>query len=431
MDDENLTDPREKMPDPSDGPEKTPDGGNRFLYGMIFGAALAVVCMLAVIFLPGVIRDLTGRGNAGAKVLTDSGTRTKLREVENLIEEYYLYDVDDEVMQDYLFRGAAAGLQDDYASYYNEEELSSVMDSTRGEYYGIGAVIGFDEENDEFYVAQVYEDSPAMEGGLLEDDLLLEISGDSVEGLNLSELVALIKDQETFTMTVYRPETDEELELTITCSDVTPTYVSYEMLDDQVGYLLLTEFTESAVDQFSAAVEDLNSLGMEALVVDLRDNPGGLLNSVCDILDEILPEEMIVYTEDKNGERNEYFSEAEHSVDCPVAVLVDGGSASAAEIFAGAVQDYGIGPIVGSQTFGKGVVQNTFSLSDGTAFKLTVETYYTPDGQEIDGNGITPDFVIEQETEETGEEETEDSVLQKACAEVLLWERTDLTGEAG
>jgi len=402
----------------------------RFLDGMLLGILLAAAAMCAGLFAPRIIRNLLGQGNPGAEVLTSSSTLSKLAEVQEIIEAYYLDEVDGEYLEAYLFKGIAAGLDDDYANYYTAEELSSVVDSTNGEYYGIGASIGTDTETGEFYVGEVYEDSPAKEGGLQINDVVRAVDGETVEELTLTELVSLIKSKDTFTMLVYRPETGEELELTITCGDVTPTYVTYEMKENQIGYLKLTEFTASAVEQFQEAVEDLNSQGMEALIVDLRDNPGGLLTSVCDILDEILPDDsLIVYTEDKNGNREEYTAEGEPSVTCEVAVLVNNGSASASEIFAGAIQDYGLGPIIGTQTYGKGVVQKTYSLSDGSAFKLTVENYYTPNGQEIDGNGITPDVVVEEDAQDgTAAEETEagaeslteenDAVLARALEEL-------------
>ncbi len=398
-------------------------GRRRFLNGMLSGALLAVLCMAAAIFVPGIVRDLTGKGNPGAKVLTRSSTLTKLAQVQEIIEDYYLDEVDGELLEAYLFKGIAAGLDDAYASYYTAEELSSVMDSTRGEYYGIGATIGMDTETGEFYVGEVYEDSPAEQGGLMVDDLVRAVDGETVEELTLNELVSLIKSKETFTLTVYRPGAEEELELTITCDDVIPTYVTYEMLENQIGYLKLTEFTESAVEQFQSAIGDLNEQGMEKLIVDVRDNPGGLLSSVCDILDEILPEGLIVYTEDKNGNREEYNADDERSVTCGVAVLVNGSSASASEIFAGAIQDYSLGPIIGTQTYGKGVVQKTYSLSDGSAFKLTVENYYTPNGQEIDGNGITPDIVVDETAEDStanaaDADEEDDPVLARAIKEL-------------
>ncbi|MCD8337524.1 MAG: S41 family peptidase [Lachnospiraceae bacterium] len=410
-------------------------GQRRFINGMLFGMLLAVAALCVGMFAPRIIRNLLGEGNPGAEVLTSSSTLSKLAEVQEIIEAYYLDEVDGEYLESYLFKGIAAGLDDAYANYYTAEELSSVVDSTKGEYYGIGASIGTDSETGEFYVGEVYEDSPAREGGLQVNDVVRAVDGETVDELTLTELVSLIKSKDTFTMLVYRPETGEELELTITCGDVTPTYVTYEMLGNQIGYLKLTEFTESAVDQFRSAIEDLNSQGMEALIVDLRDNPGGLLTSVCDILDEVLPaDSLMVYTEDKNGKREEYTADGEPGVTCEVAVLVNGGSASASEIFAGAIQDYGIGPIIGTQTYGKGVVQKTYSLSDGSAFKLTVENYYTPNGQEIDGNGITPDIAVEEDTSEEDaagadeaaaeSKENSDAVLARAWEEL-----TDEDGE--
>ncbi|MCD8104897.1 MAG: S41 family peptidase [Lachnospiraceae bacterium] len=397
-------------------------GRRRFLNGMLFGFVLGIAAVIAAAYGPGVIRRLTGRGNPGAEVLTQSSTFTKLAEVQELIEAYYLNEVDGDYLEAYLFKGIAAGLDDAYANYYTAEELSSVMDSTKGEYYGIGATIGTDTETGEFYVGEVYEGGPAEEGGLQVDDLVRAVDGEAASEMTLTELVALIKSKDTFTMTVYRPSEDAEVELTITCADVIPTYVTYEMLEGTIGYLSLTEFTQSAVDQFQEAVEDLNSQGMESLIVDLRDNPGGLLSAVCDILDMILPEDsLIVYTEDKNGNREEYTADGSQSVTCQVAVLVNDGSASASEIFAGAIQDYGIGPIIGTQTYGKGVVQKTYSLSDGSAFKMTVENYYTPNGQEIDGNGITPDIIVDEddvESTSTDDTESDDAVLLRALKEL-------------
>ncbi|MCC8102380.1 MAG: S41 family peptidase [Clostridiales bacterium] len=399
-------------------------GQRRFINGMLFGILLAVVAMCVGVFAPRVIRNLLGQGNPGAEVLTSSSTFSKLAEVQEIIESYYLDEVDGEYLEAYLFKGIAVGLDDDYANYYTAEELASVIDSTNGEYYGIGASIGTDAETGEFYVGEVYEDSPAEAGGLQEDDIVCAVDGEAVDDLTVTELVTLIKSKTTFTMTVYRPETEEELELTITCGDVIPTYVTYEMMENHVGYLKLTEFTSSAVEQFQEAVEDLNSQGMEALIVDLRDNPGGLLTSVCDILDEILPaDSLMVYTEDKNGNRKEYTADGKPSVTCEIAVLVNNGTASASEIFAGAIQDYGLGPVIGTQTYGKGVVQKTYSLSDGSAFKLTVENYYTPNGQEIDGNGITPDIVVEEDAQgETAAEDGTENTADVASAEDLAEE---------
>ncbi len=390
----------------------------RFVNGILLGAALMLILMFALNAGLITARNFMKKGseNTGARVLTQSSTSSKLREVETIIEDEYLGDVDSEELSAYMFKGIAYGLDDPYADYYTEEELASVQDSTRGEYYGIGATIGWDTTEDIFYVSEVYEGSPAEAGGLAPDDEILAVDGEKTSGLDLNELVAVIKSKEDFEMEVYRPGTEETLTLNLSCSDVSLSYVFYEMQTDKIGYLRITEFTQAASEQFREALEALNEAGMEQLIVDLRGNPGGLLTSVCDMLDEVLPEgQLIVYTEDKAGNRVEYSADGEQISDCGIAVLVDGNSASGSEIFAGAVQDCALGPVIGSQTYGKGVVQKSYTLSDGSAFKLTVENYYTPNGQEIDGNGITPDIICEEDDEEDDAEETdEDAVL--ACA---------------
>lgn len=384
-----------------------PENGGRFGTGFLAGCLLTLIC--AAVFMAGwmLARQSLNGGtgeNPGAAVLTDKYTLSKLDEVQSLIEQNFLDEVDSETLSAYLFRGVAAGLDDDYAGYYTADELQSLREATEGEYFGIGAVLTYDAETEEIRVTEVYEDSPAHSGGLQEGDVLISVDGNSLEGVGVSDAVSMIKGQgDTFVLEVYRPDTEETLALSMACSEVEPTYVTAEMKTDRLGYIRISEFTQSAVGQFSRCLDSLKEQGMETLLVDLRGNPGGLLDSVCDILDELLPERLLVYTENKAGRREEYYSDEEQAVDCTVAVLVNGDSASASEIFAGAVQDWELGPVIGAQTYGKGVVQKTYQLSDGSAMKFTVAKYYTPNGQNIDGNGITPDIPVEEPEEETGD----------------------------
>ena len=421
---------------PEGSPEQIPGSG----FGKGFAAGVLATLFTGAMFFAGWNagqhideRQSTPEAEteSGAEVLTDSATLHKLDEVQSLIEEYYLKDADADLLSTYLFKGIAAGLDDVYASYYSKEELESVLDSSRGSYTGIGAALAQDGKTGTITVNEVYENTPASEAGLQADDVLLTVDDTELEDIQLSDLVSLIKSKDgEFSITVYRPEEDREIVLQIMLGDVEIQKVSYEMKENRIGYIKIEEFTETAVEQFREAAEDLLDQDMQALIVDLRDNPGGLLTSVCDILDEVLPEKLLVYTEDKNGDREEYYSDQSRTVDCEIAVLVNGGSASASEIFAGAMQDYEMGPIIGTKTYGKGVVQRTFPLSDGSAFKMTVETYYTPNGQDIDGNGITPNIVVEEPEDDaenatdTGAdgdnmaEEDADPVLEKAL-EVL------------
>ncbi|MDY3248841.1 MAG: S41 family peptidase [Candidatus Choladocola sp.] len=406
--------------------------GKSFGSGFIIGFLSALLCIYAFVFVwveSGRKAD-TDQESQGASVLTDDETYEKLGEIRNLVEQYYLNDVDSDVLSAYLFKGLAAGLEDDYANYYTAEELRSVQESTRGEYFGIGAVLTMDGENG-IAVVLVYEDSPASSAGLQAGDLLKSFNGESLAGKDLTETVSLLRScEDAFTLTVYRPETEETLDLSMKCGEVEIHNVTWEMKENRIGYIQITEFTNSAVGQFEEAVSDLRAQGMEKLIVDLRNNPGGLLHSVCDILDQVLPEGLMVYTEDKNGTRVEYSSDSSRLIDCEIAVLVNGYSASASEIFAGAIQDYELGPVIGTQTYGKGVVQKTYTLPDGSAFKMTVEKYYTPKGQDIDGNGITPDVIVEEpeDPEEDAEEDAEEDTSDSRETDVVLDRALELLG---
>lgn len=415
------------------GKKEAKKGG--FWKGFVTGAAASMcgVILFCGSWLIGQqksLKEAATKEEIGAAVLTDDATLRKLSQVQELIEDYYLNEVDEELLSDYLFKGVAVGLDDPYAAYYSSEELTSVLDSSRGEYFGIGAVISENQQTGELCIVQVYEDSPAEKGGLLPGDIVMALEDESATALGLSDLVMKIKaSEEEFHLTVYRPDTEEELELTLKCDEIVVSHVEYEMLEDQIGYIQITEFTESAVTQFRDAVDDLNQQGMQKLIVDLRSNPGGLLTSVCDILEEVLPEGRIVYTEDRDGNGEEICADDTRSVTCEIAVLVDEYSASASEIFAGAIQDYELGPVIGTQTYGKGVVQKTYPLSDGSAFKMTVEKYYTAKGQDIEGNGITPDIIIEEtdaKSEQTGSEMTE---TESEMAEIES-EMTEVESEA-
>lgn len=353
----------------------------------------------------------------GEQVLTDHATWYKLGEIQDLIAEKYLNEVDSDKLSSYLFKGVAAGLEDPYASYYSQAELQSVIDESRGEYFGIGATLMLDVKTGEHVVVEVYKDSPSEKAGLMQGDVLLSVEETLLDGVNLTDTVTMIKEQEgPFSVGVYRPETDETLTLTMECGEVELDYVEEELLEDQIGYVRVSEFTTLAAEQFSEALKALKQQGMEKLIVDLRGNPGGLLDSVLSMLDDILPKELVVYTENKNGKQEKYYTDEKSIISCEVAVLVDGYSASASEIFAGAVQDIGLGPVVGTQTYGKGVVQSTYFLSDGSAVKFTTDKYFTPKGQDIDGNGITPDVVIEEadipKRQSAGKEQPEAEDLQ-------------------
>ncbi len=366
----------------------------KFVKGALCGA---LVMLLAVCFV------YLGLGQPKAISIA---TESKLKEIEGLIEDNYLGEAQEDRLQTGIYAGYVAGLGDPYSVYYNEEATKTLRESTSGEYDGIGAVMSPDQDSGIITVSQVYEGSPAEEAGLKDGDILYKVDGREVTGRDLADVVGDIKGKRgtEVELTVLRGGDDREITVTAVRDTVEYLTVEHEMLEEKIGYIRILEFDSVTYDQYMEAFGELEEQGMKRLIVDLRGNPGGGFQTVCGILDEILPEGLIVQTEDKNGGRREIKSDEEHKIDMPLVVLVNESSASASEIFAGAVQDYGIGKIVGETTYGKGVVQEIFDLGDGTCVKLTVSEYFTPKGRSINELGIEPDVEVGYEADEIAPE---------------------------
>lgn len=371
-----------------------------FLQGALFGA-LIMLCGTGVV-------------SCGIRLSEDASSEEKLSVLKGLIDENYIGDVDEEALEEGIYKGYIQGLEDPYSVYYNEEETKDLYETTEGEYSGIGAVLSQDLESGVITLVQIYEDSPAAKAGLKDNDILTKVGDIEVTGMDLSEVVTYIKGEKgtDVDLSVLRGEDAEEITVTATRDTVEAQTVKYEMLEGQTGYLSVSEFDSVTYAQYEEVLNELTDQGMTGLIVDLRNNPGGNLNTVCEMLDLVLPKGTIVYTEDKDGKRETATSDDEHQINVPMVVLVNGNSASASEIYAGAIQDYGIGKIVGTQTYGKGVVQQIFDLGDGTSVKLTIAEYFTPNGRSIDGEGITPDVEVEYEADENNPEA--DNQLEKA-----------------
>ena len=384
--------------------------------GFLQGALCGALAMLLAVGL--VSCGLKAKNsNSGEKDTTEaisSETDKKLEKLESLINQYYLKDVDQDELQQGIYEGYIAGLNDPYSVYYDEEATKSFQESTDGEYDGIGAVMSQNKETGIITISQVYEGSPAEQAGMKDNDILYKVEDEEVTGKDLTEVVSKIKGEKgtDVNLTVLRGDDREEVAVTATRDTIEYPTVSSKMLDNGIGYLRITEFDSVTYDQYKNAYNDLKNQGMKGMVVDLRSNPGGSLSIGCKILDEILPEGKIVYTQDKNGKEEDFTSDEEHQIDIPMTVLVNQYSASASEIFAGAIQDYDLGAIVGTQTYGKGVVQQIFDLKDGTCVKLTIAKYFTAKGQDIDGKGITPDVAIDYQADENNPEA--DNQLNKA-----------------
>lgn len=340
---------------------------------------------------------------------TELGAKTKVSDIYERIQDAYLGEIDDEKLTDYMCTGLVAGLEDKYSTYYTQEQYEKMIESANGHYSGIGISILADESG-KVVIESCGENTPAAEAGITAGDILLEIDGTRVTGMTASEAAKLIqnkKEGEVFSMTLNREGKDYTVEIAV--REVEAISVAGSMLDEQVGYIRISEFTGVTSQQFADSYQKLKDQNMTKLIIDLRSNPGGLVSGVCDTLRQILPKGLIVYTEDKYGSRKEQTCDGETPIDIPMVVLVNGSSASASEIFAGAVQDYGVGTIVGTVTYGKGVVQDTYPLDNGGAVKLTVSHYFTPKGNDINGKGITPDVVCE-----LPDDASEDLQIEKA-----------------
>lgn len=311
-----------------------------------------------------------------------------------LSNKFYFDQADEEKAADNIYKAYLSSYGDKYTVYYTADEYKKLMESTTGKFYGVGALCSLNEAGG-VTVLDAFDDGPAYKAGVRDGDIVIKVDDTDITGMDLSSAVALIKGEKgtQVKLTVLRDK--ETLTFSIIRDEITTPTVDYKMLDNSIGYIQISQFDEVTTEQFKSALTDLKNQGLKGLIVDIRSNPGGLLNVVVNIVDEIIPKGLIVYTDDVNGNRKEYNGSSDSELTIPMAVLVNENSASAAEIFAGAVQDYGKGKIIGTQTYGKGIVQTIQPLTDGSAIKYTIAKYYTPKGQDIQGNGVTPDIVVE------------------------------------
>ncbi len=340
-----------------------------------------------------------------------------------LIDEEFLFDYNLNTIVDGMFYGMLDSLEDVYSVYYTAEEFKELMEGTEGVYYGIGVRVSQNYETGTITVVDAFPGTPAEEAGMLPGDILVGVADQDITQMDLNLVVNLIKsDEEGSKVKITVLRNGERVDMMVERRKVEYPTVEHTMLDNNIGYLQLLEFDTVSVDQFEKALLDLKSQGMEGLVIDIRNNPGGTLGSVVGIMDMLLPECTIIYTEDKDGNiENKYLSDANTILDVPTVVLVNGYSASAAEVFAGDMQDMGMATLVGTTTFGKGIVQQIYPLADGTAVKLTQSSYFTSAGRNIHGTGIEPDVYVDLDEHLKNKSVVtmeEDNQLQKAL-EVL------------
>ncbi len=391
--------------------ENKSKGGQGLLTGFLLGLVTGLLIVSAIFAgksiygyvkaytLDGAVKEESGTQAESSSGIINSGMLKKLSVLEQIINEnYYKTDVAVEQLETGIYKGMIAALGDPYAEYYSAEELKIAKNSMEGITFGIGAYIGYDQEQELVSIGGIMEDGSAAESDLREGDFIVKVDGIDVRGYTSSQVVALVRGPENTTvhLTIYREGEMDYLEFDLVRKKSLEANTVYSgVMEGDIGYLRIMEFDDVTPDQYTEAMAVLNENKIKGLILDLRSNPGGSLAAVTEIARKILPKGLIVYTEDRDGKRNEHTCNGENELQMPLVVLINGNSASASEILAGAIQDYKKGILIGNTTYGKGVVQQVISLSDGTAVKLTVSSYFTPLGKNLGGVGVTPDIEVE------------------------------------
>ena len=309
--------------------------------------------------------------------------------------------MDNKKLEEGIYKGLFSGLDDPYSVYYTADEYAKLQEDIDGVFVGMGAYVSQNTETGIIIVTKAFDNSPAKKAGIKDGDIIYKVEDKEVTGEDVDKVVSMIKGKENtkVKLTIYRQSEKKYIDVEITRAKVEVPSIEAKMLNKKKGiaYIQIVEFQENTYKQFAGAIEKLKKQGMKSVIFDVRNNPGGRYDIVCQILDDLLPEGTLVSTKDKYGKEEKQTSDAK-TLNMPMVVIQNENSASASEIFAGAIQDFKAGTIIGTRSFGKGIVQQMWPLNDGSAIKLTVEKYYTPSGKNIHGKGITPDVEVKAST---------------------------------
>lgn len=412
----NQEETQNQLPETEQDSVKKEKKKHPFRNGFLSGVAVCLVIALMVV----IVKETMLHSTVGSGFMTKHGVE-KVNLLSDVIDQYYYKDITDEEKMEGIYKGLMSSTNDKYTDYYSPKEFKDLMVTMEGDYGGIGATLSQDKATKEVSVVEVYEGSPAARAGLERGDIVISVDGHLGTDESLDDFVQRIRGEEGTSIEMVYKRDDQEHTIEITREEVIVPSVSHRMLDDKIGYIRISSFVNGTQKDFEDALADLQGQGMQGIVFDMRDNGGGMVDSVVAILDDILPAGTVVYTMDKSGKREDYTSDDAKKIDIPVTVLVNENTASAAEIFTGAIRDFNYGTIIGTNTFGKGIVQSTVPLSDGSAVKITVATYYTPSGECIHEKGIKPDIELEfsyADENPTEYDELKDNQVQKAM-EVL------------
>ena len=371
-----------------------------FLRGVIMGAAGCILVLLSAL----TIAQYAGKINVAAGLKWDENgmskeaveIKDKAEILSSYINRFYLNDIDYGKMGDIIYKAMVSGLDDKYAAYYTKDEYKDISEKTKGEFCGIGAYISQGKNDNSLKVAGVVKGGPAEKAGIKKGDIIVEVDGENIQGKDSSYAVSKMKGKKgtNVSISVVRKGNKKPITFNIKREVIHDNTVSYKMLDNNIGYISVSAFETVTKKQFKSSVDCLEKKNEKGLIIDLRDNGGGLLDTALDMLDHILPKKLVVYTKDKNGVAEEYYTKDDKEIKIPIVILVNGNSASASEVFCGALRDYGKAKLLGTKTFGKGIVQSSFAFRDGTGLKFTTSKYYTPKGINIHGTGFEPDIKV-------------------------------------
>ena len=333
--------------------------------------------------------------NLIVRTFTDDNGQRKLAEIQRVIDENFSGEIDKEKLKDYMYIGYVSGLEDRYSYYMNKETFEDFIKQSEGSYVGIGVSTKIDKKDNKIKIVSIFEGSNASSAGIQIGDKIIKVSGTPVDQSNYTEAVNAIRGGEDtkVKLTILRENENKIFETEVIRKNIDIPTVNGKLLENEIGYIKINEFDRVTYNQYTTAFNNLKEQGMKRLIIDLRNNPGGLLDTVVKITDSLVPKGTITYVEDKHGNKSYEYSD-ENCINMPLVILVNGNSASASLVLSGAVKDFGVGKLVGEKTFGKGVVQNIFKLSDGSGIKVTIAKYYTPNGICIHGDGIQPDYEV-------------------------------------